>query len=165
MWHWVMVSALGCHSGGPSSLHWLVLIFFYTFFLQWSIVWPSSRIPLPPTHPISLISSTQTTIFLKWLTGLEDQLKMYLCPKIKSCTKRASKIIVQPQEMLLLFSIGTFLTNYDVIRRNLNTWVLHSIVRKQAKMSVAWFNGDYWPRLRMHIFPSFSFFAFVGLHN
>ena len=32
---------------------------------------------------------------------------MYLCPKIKFCAKRASKIIVPPQEMLFSFSIGT----------------------------------------------------------
>ena len=35
------------------------------------------------------------------------------------CAKRASKIIVQPMEMLLSLSIGTFLTNYDVTDRKL----------------------------------------------
>ena len=33
------------------------------------------------------------------------------------CVKRASKMIVPPKEMLLSFSIGTFLTNYDVTIR------------------------------------------------
>ena len=44
---------------------------------------------------------------------------VYLCPKMYLCTKRLRKIIVPPMEMLLSFSIGTFLTNYDVINRKL----------------------------------------------
>ena len=36
----------------------------------------------------------------------------------KVCGKRASKMKVPPKEMLLPFSIGTFLTNYDVTIRN-----------------------------------------------
>ena len=36
-----------------------------------------------------------------------------------SFAQRASKIIVQPQETLLSFSIGTFLLNYDVFCRKL----------------------------------------------
>ena len=44
-------------------------------------------------------------------------LSTYLCPKSMFCAKRANKIIVPPQEMLLSFSIGTFSTNYDVTSR------------------------------------------------
>ena len=58
---------------------------------------------------------------------------MYLCPNIKFCAKRASKIIVRPKEMLLLFSIRTFLTNYDVTSRKLRRFVIHSTVRKRTK--------------------------------
>ena len=36
-----------------------------------------------------------------------------ICPKKFFCTERGSKIIVLPKEMLVLFSFGTFLTNYD----------------------------------------------------
>ena len=46
------------------------------------------------------------------------------------CAKRASKIIVLPKEMWLSFSIGTFLTNYDVINWKLLTKVMYSIVGK-----------------------------------
>ena len=76
------------------------------------------------SHPtISFISSAQTVFkaVLKWLTMLEDQFKMHLCSNIKFFAKRASKIIVPPQERLLFFSIGTFLTNYDVVTENFNT--------------------------------------------
>ena len=45
---------------------------------------------------------------------------MYLCSKIKFWAKRARKIIVPPKEMLLSFSIGPILTNYDVTCRKLN---------------------------------------------
>ena len=34
-----------------SSLHWLVFILFYTFFVQWSIIQLTSRLPLPPPPP------------------------------------------------------------------------------------------------------------------
>ena len=40
--------------------------------------------------------------------------------------------MVPPKEMLLLFSIATFLTNYEVIVRKLYMVVIHSIVRKQT---------------------------------
>ena len=38
-------------------------------------------------------------------------------PKDVFWAKRASKIIVLPKEILSSFSIGTFLTNYDVTNR------------------------------------------------
>ena len=40
-------------------------------------------------------------------------------------------IIVQPKEMLLSFSIGTVLTNYDVKDRKLYT-LIYSIVQKRT---------------------------------
>ena len=40
-----------------------------------------------------------------------------ICPKLFFCANRASKTIVPPKEMLLSFSIETFLTNYDVTNR------------------------------------------------
>ena len=42
-----------------------------------------------------------------------------ICPKMLFCVKRTSKIIIPPKEMLLSFSIGTFLTNYYVTNRKL----------------------------------------------
>ena len=88
------------HVSSLSNLHWPILLLFYAFFIQWSVI-------------------ARKTIFLKWLTGSEDRLKMYLWAKINFCAKRASKIIVLSKEMLLSFSTGTFLTNYDVINRKL----------------------------------------------
>ena len=46
---------------------------------------------------------------------LLNRLKMYLPNDF--CAKRASEVIVELKEMLLSFSIGTFLTNYDVTNR------------------------------------------------
>ena len=43
----------------------------------------------------------------------------FFCTKMLFCAKSASKFIVPPTELKLLFSIGTFLTNYDVINRQL----------------------------------------------
>ena len=66
--------------------------------------------PTPP--PISLISSAHTTIFLysntKFLRNSHWNLQTIF-----------SSFIVLPKGMLLSFSIGTFLTNYDVINRKL----------------------------------------------
>ena len=54
--------------------------------------------------------------------------------------KRASKIIVRPQEILLLsFSIGTFLTNYDVICRK----VKHFVTDENEQNGAKEVNGDY----------------------
>ena len=44
---------------------------------------------------------------------------LYLCPKMNICANRAFKIKVPPKEMLLTFSIGTILANYDIINRKL----------------------------------------------
>ena len=60
----------------------------------------------------------------------------YLCPKMNFCAKRVSKIIVLPEEMLLSFSIRTFLSNYDVTFRKLQMSLIHSIERKQTKPRV-----------------------------
>ena len=60
---------------------------------------------------------------------------VYLCPKIKVCAKGASKIIVPLKEILSLFSIGTFLTNYDNISRKLKCVLISSIVQKWQKGS------------------------------
>ena len=57
---------------------------------------------------------------------------MHLCLNIKFCAKRATEIIVPPKEMLLSFSSGTFLTNYDVIIRKLKYVLIHSTVQKRA---------------------------------
>ena len=46
--------------------------------------------------------------------------------------KRASKLIVLPKEMLLSFSIGIFLTNYNVTCRKLQHLQIYSIVWKRA---------------------------------
>ena len=45
--------------------------------------------------------------------------------------------------MLLSFSIGTFLTNYEVICRKLWYILTYSTVRKQTKMIAELVNGDY----------------------
>ena len=49
------------------------------------------------------------------------------------CAKRASKMIVPPKIMLLSFSIGTFLPNYDVTNRKLYYTLTYSIVWKRTK--------------------------------
>ena len=54
-----------------------------------------------------------------WLQNKDYVRGMYFCPKMYLCAKRAIKIIVPPKENLLSFSIGTFLTNYDVTCRKL----------------------------------------------
>ena len=63
----------------------------------------------------------------------------YLCPKMYLCTKRASKIIVPPKEMLLSFSIGTFLTSSDVTYKKLQ---LHCT--KINKMREKYSNAHVW---------------------
>ena len=52
-----------------------------------------------------------------WVTGSTQNVSL---PIDQFLAKIASKTIVPPKEMLLLFSIGTFLTNYDVTCRKLN---------------------------------------------
>ena len=49
-----------------SSLHWPILLLFYALFIQWSMLWPTIKLHLP--SPISLISSSQSTIFLYFNT-------------------------------------------------------------------------------------------------
>ena len=50
---------------------------------------------------------------------------------LKDVLKRVSKIIVPPKEMLLSFSIGTFLTKYDVINRKFNTFLYTSLYENE----------------------------------
>ena len=59
---------------------------------------------------------------------LLNRLKMYLPNDF--CAKRASEVIVELKEMLLSFSIGTFLTNYDVTNRKHEIDPIYSFVRK-----------------------------------
>ena len=80
-----------------SSLHWLILSFLYTFFVQWSILTTKLNSYPPPPHSI-----------YNW----SPQTILHLPKNVFSCAKRASKIIFPPREMLLSFSIGTFLTIY-----------------------------------------------------
>ena len=54
--NWIFIYCKVLVSFLDSRLHWLVFSLFYAYFVQWTI-----KLPLPP--PISLISSTQTTIF------------------------------------------------------------------------------------------------------
>ena len=55
----------------------------------------------------------------------------YLFLKMYICAKRAGKMIVPPKEMLLSFSIGTFLTYYDVTCRKLLNVLIYSTVKKE----------------------------------
>ena len=56
-----------------------------------------------------------------------------ICPPKKiSWAKSVSKVIAPPREMLLSFSIGTFLTNYDVTNRKHYLDLIYSIVRKRT---------------------------------
>ena len=77
------------------------------------------------------------------------------------CAKRASKILVPPEEMLHLFSIGTFLTNYDVTNREHKmAWnILHCMNTNNLRAKEV--NGDHyiWLRLKKAIeLPSDSLF-------
>ena len=51
-----------------------------------------------------------------WTDCVEGSTQNFFWPQSYFCAKRASKIIVPSKEMLLSFSIGTFLTNYDVTK-------------------------------------------------
>ena len=66
--------------------------------------------PLPSKFPLFQV------LKLDFVEGLTQNVFL---PKSNFCEKRASKIIVMPKEMLLLFSIETFLTNYYVTNRKL----------------------------------------------
>ena len=68
----------------------------------------------PSPHSYFTSCKRSGTNILKYLTVLKDELKMYFFPKT---AKRASKMIVPLKEMLLSFSIVTFFTNYDVLKR------------------------------------------------
>ena len=79
------------------------LVLFYAFFVHWSI-------------KANIKNFCILVIFraLKMAFYDSNALLHYLCQKMYFCAKRASKIIDPPKEILLSFSIGTFLTNYDI---------------------------------------------------
>ena len=54
------------------------------------------------------------------------------------CSKRTSKIIVPPKEMLISFSIGTFLNIYDVTDRK-PKYIYMKMNKTRDKLT----NGDY----------------------
>ena len=63
----------------------------------------SSGLDIERAYATFLISGNEKNLlfvlcsFLNWLTGLEDRIKMYFCPKMYLCSKRVSKIIVPPK--------------------------------------------------------------------
>ena len=93
-----------------SSLHLLIFIFFYALFVRWSIC---------PFCTVEYINNNIKCSFISYTKNYPNGVLLCICPKMYFCAKREreSKIIVPPKEMLLLFSIGTFLTNYDVTNR------------------------------------------------
>ena len=76
---------------------------------------------------------------------MKDRLKMFFYPPQKMvCGKRASKMTVRPKEMLLSFSIGTFLTNYDVTIRKQEKALIYSSGVKTTFWEQKQVNGDYY---------------------
>ena len=63
---------------------------------------------------------------------ISDQAKYFPLPAKFPHFKRSNCFIVPPKEMLLSFSIGTFLTNYDITDRKLYYTLFYSIVQKQT---------------------------------
>ena len=80
-----------------SSLYWLILVFFYALFVQGSIF-----------ALANIFKHLKINCWLQHFVPSYLTHKMYLCVKMQFCSKRASKIIVPPIEILLSFSIGTF---------------------------------------------------------
>ena len=77
----------------------------------------------------------------RWVVSID----FFLSPKVV-CEKRPSKMKALPKEMLLSFSIGTFLTNYDVTIRKQEKGLIYSIVRKTTFWEQKLVNGYYyWP--------------------
>ena len=52
-------------------------------------------------------------------------------------------MIVMPKEMLLSFSIGTFLSNYDITIRKQQKGLIYSIVQKSTFWEQKQVNGNY----------------------
>ena len=92
-----------------SSLHWPTLVLFFALFIQLSIVPLKSIFMCSGCNFFFRKLFQSTRIYIK---GIYLIFLKYVF--LHLCTKRASKIIVLPKEMLLSFSIGTFLTNYQV---------------------------------------------------
>ena len=119
----------------------LFSVFFMPFsyngvYYQWSNSLP------PPPPPTYIILSAQTTIN-KGLLGCSSGLRRYSSSQIKRREEEvlgsrqrfafiySSCIIVPPKEMLLSFSIGTFLANYDVTNRKQQIDPIYSIVQNE----------------------------------
>ena len=110
----------------PSSLHWFILVFLYAFFIQWSIL-PNKK------NKKSILPTKLNSYTISYPNPPPPHpLPSFIPPKELFCGKRASKMIVPPKEMLLSFSIGTFLTNYDVTIRKQWKGLLCFIVRKRT---------------------------------
>ena len=58
---------------------------------------------------------------------------LHFCPKMYLCAKRASKVFVLPKEMLLSFSSGPFLTNYDVLTESCNMLLYTPLYQNKQK--------------------------------
>ena len=56
--------------------------------------------------------------------------------------------VAPPKEMLLLFYVVQFLTNYDVTNRKHYIELIYSIVRKGNKGTANYVKGDYLIRLK-----------------
>ena len=82
-----------------SSLHWLILGFLYALFVQWSIS-PTKINSYPITPPSRIFNP---------LAFYSAQTILVFAQKCYFCAKRASKIVVPPNIMLLSFSIVGFL--------------------------------------------------------
>ena len=83
-------------------------------------------------------SSLHWTILISFCVPFEQwsmfpSVHLYLSPKMQFYAKSASKITVPPKELQLFVSIGTFLTNYDVINRKLYCIETYFTVQKQTK--------------------------------
>ena len=80
--------------GLSSSLHWLVLVLFYALFVQWSIL------PLKDIFICAQSSGkAKNPTFFEVADCVEGSTQKVSLPKDVICAKRASKIIVQPNEM------------------------------------------------------------------
>ena len=106
----------------------LFLPFFIPFTYNGVYSQPTKNFTLSPP-PTTIYLSTSASIVHLSHTHLLTVLLVLLFPKVV-CRKRASEMIVPSKEMLLSFSIGTFLTNYDITIRKQYKGLIYSIVQK-----------------------------------